>query len=91
VTWAEETPSTGSADDQRPLAGRTFVLTGALAAYTRDEARAAIESRGGKVTSSVSGQTDYLVAGDDPGSKRDRADALGVTILDETAFRALLD
>jgi len=91
VTWSEHAPVEEAGDAQRPLAGETFVLTGTLAAYTRDEARAAIESQGGKVTSSVSSKTDYVVAGDDPGSKRDRAEALGVTILDEAAFQALID
>ncbi len=80
----------GEAAAAPALDGLTFVLTGALSGYTRDEARAAIESRGGRVTGSVSSRTDYLVAGDDPGSKRDRAESLGVTILDEAGFRALL-
>ncbi|MGH9929330.1 MAG: NAD-dependent DNA ligase LigA [Pyrinomonadaceae bacterium] len=72
------------------LAGKLFVLTGALAGYTRDEARAAVEARGGRVTSSVSKKTDYLVAGEEPGSKLDKATELGVTVIDEVAFRELL-
>jgi DNA ligase (NAD+) len=72
------------------LAGKLFVLTGTLAGYTRDEARAAIEARGGRVTSSVSKKTDYVVAGDEAGSKLDKATALGVAVIDETAFKKLL-
>ncbi|HOX26261.1 MAG TPA: NAD-dependent DNA ligase LigA [Candidatus Krumholzibacteria bacterium] len=70
-----------------PIAGRTFVLTGTLAGLTRDEARAAIEERGGKVAGSVSKRTDVLVAGEKPGSKQAKAAALGITIWDETTLR----
>ena len=73
-----------------PLAGKTFVLTGTLPALSREAATDAIESRGGKVTGSVSKKTDYVVAGVDPGSKLVKAQTLGVQILDEAAFRALL-
>jgi len=72
------------------FAGKLFVLTGTLAAYTRDKARAAIESRGGRVTSSVSKKTDYVVAGEEAGSKLDKATALGVTVIDEAAFKEML-
>jgi DNA ligase (NAD+) len=72
------------------LAGKTFVLTGALAGYTRDEARAAIEARGGRVSSSVSKKTDFVVAGEEAGSKLDKATELGVAVLDEAAFKSLL-
>jgi DNA ligase (NAD+) len=73
-----------------PLVGKTFVLTGSLDGYSRSEAQAAIEERGGKVTSSVSKKTDYVVVGADPGSKLDRAEQLGVETLDEGAFTKLL-
>ena len=71
--------------------GRQFVLTGTLEGMTREQAKAAIEARGGRVTSSVSKKTSYVVAGKDPGSKRDKAAELGVEILDEAGFAALLD
>jgi DNA ligase (NAD+) len=72
------------------FAGKLFVLTGALAEFTRDEARAAIEARGGRVTSSVSKKTDYVIAGEEAGSKLDKANELGVTVLDEAAFKKML-
>ena len=73
-----------------PLTGKTFVLTGGLASFTRDEAIRAVEDLGGKVTSSVSKKTDYVVVGENPGSKYDKALQLGVETLDEPAFKALL-
>ena len=72
------------------LAGLTFVLTGTLERYTRTEAAKEITSRGGKVAGSVSKKTSYVVAGADPGSKLDKAEALGVPVLDEPAFEALI-
>ena len=73
------------------LAGKTFVLTGSLAGFTREEARRCIESQGGKVTGAVSRKTDFVVAGTDPGSKREKAEKLGIPLLDEPAFRRLLE
>ena len=73
-----------------PLEGKTLVLTGTLPEMTRDEAAAAIKAAGGKVTSSVSKKTDYVVAGKDPGSKLAKAEKLGVEILDEAGLRTLL-
>lgn len=75
---------------KRPLAGKTFVLTGGLGDFTRDEARTAITRLGGRVTSSVSKKTDYVVVGRDPGSKYDDARRLGVAVLDEAAFKKLI-
>jgi DNA ligase (NAD+) len=73
-----------------PLTGKTFVITGTLAAYSREEAKARIEAQGGKVTNSLSAKTDYLVVGESPGSKLDKASKLGVATLDEPGFTALL-
>jgi DNA ligase (NAD+) len=73
------------------LTGVSVVLTGGLDAYTRDEAQAAVESRGGKVTSSVSKKTSYVVAGESPGSKLAKAESLGVPVLDEAGFVELLE
>ncbi|NJD68579.1 MAG: NAD-dependent DNA ligase LigA, partial [candidate division NC10 bacterium] len=74
----------------RPLAGKTFVLTGGLETLTRDEAKELIAQAGGRVTSSVSSKTDYVVVGKDPGSKFDDAKCLDIPTLDETAFKKLL-
>ena len=71
------------------LAGKTFVLTGTLAHFTRDEAKKMIEDAGGKVTSSVSKKTDYVVAGADAGSKLDKAKELGVNVIDEKEMEEL--
>ncbi len=72
------------------LAGKTFVLTGTLPTLKRTEATKRIKAAGGKVSGSVSKKTDYVVAGDDPGSKREKAQTLGVTILDEGALIEML-
>ena len=75
----------------RLLAGVSVVITGTLPNYSRDEAGEAVRAAGGKVTSSVSKKTDFVVAGENAGSKYDKAVELGVPILDEAAFRVLLD
>jgi DNA ligase (NAD+) len=88
VSWSEAATSRRA---RGPLTGKSFVLTGTLSGMTREEATAQIEARGGKVTGSVSGKTDYVVAGADPGSKLAKAERLGLTILDEAALRKLFD
>lgn len=72
------------------FSGKTFVLTGSLQNYSRDEATALIKERGGKVSGSVSAKTDYVLAGEDPGSKLDKAKALKVSVLSEYDFEKLL-
>jgi DNA ligase (NAD+) len=80
-------------DDSTPqtLAGLTIVVTGSLVDFSRDGAKEAIVSRGGKAASSVSKKTDYVVVGDSPGSKAEKAEQLGVTVLDEDGFKALIE
>ena len=73
------------------LQGLTVVVTGSLPGFSRDEAKEAIVARGGKAAGSVSKKTDFVVAGDSPGSKYDKAVELGVPILDEDGFRDLLE
>jgi DNA ligase (NAD+) len=73
------------------LAGKTFVLTGTLPSMTREEASALIEAAGGKVTGSVSKKTDFVVAGEAAGSKREKAESLGVPILDEKGLKTVLE
>jgi DNA ligase (NAD+) len=79
-----------SAASSRLLAGVTVVITGTLPSLTRDEAAEAVRAAGGKVSSSVSKKTNFVVAGENAGSKYDKAVELGVPILDEPAFRTLL-
>jgi len=81
----------GGPEAPQVLAGRTVVLTGALDAFTRDQAAGEVELRGGRVASSVSKKTDYVVVGADAGSKAERARELGVTMVDEAGFRRLLE
>jgi DNA ligase (NAD+) len=84
-------PTVQLAEGDATLAGVSVVLTGGLEGFTREEAEEAVESRGGKVTSSVSKKTSYVVVGESPGSKLAKAESLGVPILDEAGFVELLE
>lgn len=76
--------------EEQPLSGKTFVLTGTLSDLTREEARSRIEAQGGKVTTSLSAKTDYLIVGNDPGSKLQKAQNLGTALLREEEFLRLI-
>ncbi|MBK8466467.1 MAG: NAD-dependent DNA ligase LigA [Chloracidobacterium sp.] len=85
-----ETDAASTAMLDERFQGKTFVLTGKLENYTRDEAAKLIEERGGRVSSSVSKNTDFVVAGSDAGSKLTKAEGLGVAVLDENEFRSMI-
>jgi DNA ligase (NAD+) len=89
VSWPEvESTIT---EDQLPLAGKVFVLTGTLSVMTRPEAKKKIEQLGGKVTGSVSKKTDYVVFGEKPGSKLQKAQDLGIATVDESTLLSLIE
>ena len=88
VAVPPDVPEPGA--DEGPLAGRTVVVTGTLEGFDRKSAEAAIRTAGGKAAGSVSRKTDYLVAGENAGSKLAKAQELGVEVLDEAGLRALL-
>jgi len=90
VAPAARLSADGAAEPAGLLAGVTVVLTGTLGGYTRDEAAEAVQALGGKVSGSVSKKTSFVVAGESPGSKLDKAAALGVPVLDEDGLRVLL-
>ncbi|MBU3653894.1 MAG: NAD-dependent DNA ligase LigA, partial [Limnohabitans sp.] len=87
VHWPEQAPS---AQAQLPLAGRTYVLTGTLPTLTREQAQAMLEAAGAKVAGSVSKKTHGVIAGAEAGSKLEKAQALGIPVLDEDGLRALV-
>jgi len=88
VDWPEHAPAPTTPDS--PLAGKTFVLTGALSSMARDEAKRRLQGLGAKVTGSVSKKTDFVVAGSDPGSKVAKAEQLGVEIIGEPEFLEMI-
>jgi len=83
-------PEQSGNTESLPLSGKVFVLTGELSSFTRDDAKSMIKKLGGSVTGSVSSKTDYVVAGENPGSKFDKAKELGVKVLDEEGFKQLI-
>jgi DNA ligase (NAD+) len=83
-------PTVETKSGSQSLAGQTFVFTGGLASYSRDQAKQLVEQQGGQVSSSVSKKTSFVVAGTDPGSKLELARKLGVRILTELEFTALV-
>lgn len=87
ISW----PDVETRGENQPLDGKVFVLTGTLSTMTRSEAKSALQALGAKVTGSVSKKTDYVVAGENPGSKADKAEQLGVTLMDEAELMSLLD
>jgi len=90
VHWSEHEPSAEADAASLPLSGKTLVLTGTLPTLSRDEAKAMIEEAGGKVAGSVSKRTHYVIAGEEAGSKLEKAQSLGVPVLDEAGLLALL-
>jgi len=88
VTWPEDKPE--ETDSSHPFFQKTFVLTGSLSQFSRDEASALIVARGGKVAGSVSRKTDFVLAGESAGSKLDKAASLGIPVLDEQTFQGML-
>ncbi|HEV2347435.1 MAG TPA: BRCT domain-containing protein, partial [Actinocrinis sp.] len=84
-------PSVPADTGPKPLAGLTLVITGTLTGFTRDGAKDAAQAAGAKVSGSVSKKTSYVVVGENPGSKHDKAVELGVPVLNEEGFRRLLE
>ena len=91
IVWQEAAPRSTNEIAPSKVGGKTFVLTGTLPTLTRDEAKARIEAAGGKVAGSVSKKTDYVVAGEEAGTKRVKANELGIALLDEAGLLALLE
>jgi DNA ligase (NAD+) len=89
LNFGERDPQGSAPAVEGPLKGTTWVLTGTLS-IPREEAAEMIRAKGGKVSGSVSAKTTYLLAGDEAGSKLEKAQKLGVTVLDEEAFRGLI-
>ena len=90
LSWEEAVPARPDEQTPSPLAGKTFVLTGTLDTMSRDDAKRALQALGAKVTGSVSKRTDFVVAGANPGSKLDKAQTLGIPVLDDEGLVELL-
>jgi DNA ligase (NAD+) len=90
IHWQEHDGAAAQEGADLPLAGKTLVLTGTLPTLGREDAKALIEAAGGKVAGSVSKKTHFVVAGEEAGSKLDKARELGIALLDENGLRALL-
>ena len=90
LSWEETVPVRPDEQAPSPLAGKTFVLTGTLDTMSRDDAKRALQALGAKVTGSVSKRTDFVVAGANPGSKLDKAQTLGIAVLDDEGLMELL-
>jgi len=88
--WPSAETKTEGDLEALPLAGLVFVLTGKLEGHTRGEIKEIIQSSGGKVTGSVSANTDYVLVGEDPGSKRDKAQELGINNISEDEFKEMI-
>ncbi len=88
--WPSVEMKTEADPEDLQLAGLVFVLTGKLSGYTRGEIKEIIQSSGGKVVGSVSSKTDYVLVGEDPGSKRDKAQELGIKIISEDEFNEMI-
>lgn len=86
-----EVPEQAHIETDSPIRGKSFVVTGKLDNYTREEAQRAVKQRGGRVAGSVSANTDYVLAGEKPGSKLEKAQSLGVKVISEEEFQKLLD
>ena len=91
LSWEEKAPIPPDEQAASPFAGKTFVLTGTLDTMSRDDAKRALQALGAKVAGSVSKRTDFVVAGDNAGSKLDKAHALGIPVMDEDGLAALLE
>jgi DNA ligase (NAD+) len=91
TSYGLQTSYESNIQEKEEFSGKTFVLTGKLEYYKRSEAKQLIESLGGNVTGSVSAKTDFVIAGTDAGSKLDKANELGITVLSEEEFKQLLE
>lgn len=89
--WPEVSPSVEEEAPAQPLEGLTFVVTGTLRGFTRQQIKEFIQQHGGRVSGSVSRKTDYVIAGESPGSKLEKAQTLGIPVLDETGIRQLVE